>query len=77
VVSYLDGITSDSIALETQGVKIHGHRPEDYSHAMLQFFENPGLAQQMGQAARERAVSVFGLDRIVQQWAELFEKLAG
>ena len=49
--------------------------PESLADACLKLLENPPLARRLGEAGRERAVSVFSADRMAGEIAKLYERL--
>lgn len=50
-------------------------RPEPLAQAMLQIIDNPAAAETLGQAARQRAIARFSLDRCVDEHLNLFAEL--
>jgi len=42
-----------------------------------QWLDEPNLAKEIGQAGREKAIELFGIDTITEQWAEFFTSLGG
>ena len=76
VVSRLEGVTTDIISSEREGVLISGHNPQDYADAILYLLNNPARAHEMGQAARQRAVEEFSLKNTTYQYAQLYQNLS-
>ena len=77
VAARLEGITTDIIPSEREGMLINGHNPDDYAGALLQLLSDPGRARSMGRLARARAVSAFSLDLAETRYAQLYRRLAG
>lgn len=46
------------------------------AQAMEHLLTNPGLAQKMGQAGRERAIKLFSLEKMLDSYENLYQKLA-
>jgi glycosyltransferase involved in cell wall biosynthesis len=77
VVSRLEGVTTDIIKSEREGVLICGYSPEAYAAEVSRLLKDPAAAEAMGNMARSRVVSEFGMDRIVEHYAQLYRQLAG
>ena len=77
VVSRLEGVTTDIIRSDREGILIDGHDPDHYAQALLRLLEDPAQARVMGKAARERVEMEFGLERIAGRYAKLFRELCG
>ena len=77
VVSRLEGVTTDIIQSDREGILITGHNPSDYAEALLRLLRDPAMAKAMGNAACARAVSEFSLEHIVERYAQLYRELAG
>ena len=77
VVSRLEGVTTDIIRSDREGILITGHNPDDYAQALLRLLNNPAMAKAMGSEARARAVSAYSLEQIAQRYAQLYGELAG
>jgi glycosyltransferase involved in cell wall biosynthesis len=76
VVSRLEGITTDIIRSESEGILIRGHNHRDYAEALLQILQDPSSASSIGLAARERAKSVFDIEVVANSYVQLFERLS-
>ena len=77
VAARLEGVTTDMIRSEGEGVLITGHDPTTYAGTMLRLLKDPDTAGTMGIAARARAASEFNLETIGQRYAQLYRNLAG
>ena len=77
VTARLEGVTTDLIQLESEGVLIAGDDPNDYANALLQLLRDSTMAKDMGNCARVRAETEFSLELAVQRYAELYRGLAG
>ncbi len=51
--------------------------PNDLRSYCLKLLENPTLARQMGEAARQTILSKFGLDRFIENWNNLLYNTIG
>ena len=72
VTSRLDGITTDLISSDTEGILIDGYDMQDYADAIIKLVQNPGLAMEMGIAARARAVGHFNVEVTVSLYEQLY-----
>jgi glycosyltransferase involved in cell wall biosynthesis len=77
VVARLEGVTTDIIRSEDEGLLLTDHDPETYANALSRLLRNPALMNRMGNAARARATSQFDLDTVAQRFAQLYRELAG
>ncbi len=77
VVARLEGVTTDMIRSEGEGILITGHDPTTYAGALLKLLKDPDTARTMGNSARARAASEFNLEVIGQRYAQLYRELAG
>lgn len=77
VVARLEGVTTDLIHSESQGILIAGHDPNHYADALLRLLEDSTAANVMGNSAQVRAEREFSLELAAQRYAELYRKLAG
>jgi len=77
VVARLEGVTTDIIRSDREGILIEGHNPDDYAKAILRLLQDEVMARAMGNAARARTVEEFSLEQIVEHYAELYRELAG
>ena len=77
VVALIEGVTTDLISSEEEGVLISGHEPVEYARALMSLLDDPARSQRMGRRARSRAAAAFGLEAIVQRYAQLYRDLSG
>ena len=77
VASRLDGVTTDIIRSEGEGMLISGHDPNAYAGALMGLLKDPAKSGTMGNAARARIVSEFNLESTEQLYAQLYRHLAG
>jgi glycosyltransferase involved in cell wall biosynthesis len=49
---------------------------DGFARELLALAEDPALRERLGAAARARAVAVFGMDRMIAEFAALYEELA-
>ena len=76
VVARLDGVTTDLIRSDEEGVLISGHDPAEYARALLALLNDPAVAQRMGCGARAWAATAFDLEVTAQRFAELYRGLS-
>jgi glycosyltransferase involved in cell wall biosynthesis len=76
VVSRLEGITTDIVYSDYDGILIDGHQASDYAEALLLLLNRPERLKQLSASSRERAVSVFGMESALAAWTQLFENLS-
>ena len=76
VVSCLDGVTTDIISSNEVGTIIPGFLYPDYAGAITNILTHPEQAANMGKATRQRALSEFSLDSVVEKWLVLFNELS-
>jgi glycosyltransferase involved in cell wall biosynthesis len=66
---------------EACGVKVAARSPEqairDLAGALMRLYVGPGLRQQMGRAARQRAEEVYDWDRVTDRIVEAYEQALG
>ena len=77
VVSRLEGVTTDIIRSDREGILIDDHNPKHYAEAILRLLKNPDIANAMGETARKQAVAEFSLEYVVERHAQLYRELAG
>lgn len=77
VAARLEGVTTDLIRSEEEGILIDGYDPNDYADALLRLLNDSTTARVMGHCARVRAETEFSLELAVQRYAELYRELAG
>jgi glycosyltransferase involved in cell wall biosynthesis len=77
VVARLEGVTTDIIASESEGILIPGYSHRDYAEAIIELLTHPDQAAHMGQAARRRVLADFSLNGAMEKWLELFQGLSG
>ena len=77
VAARLEGITTDIIPSESEGMLIAGHDPNTYAAALLGLLRDPIKAGTMGKAARAQVVSQFNLEAVKRRYAQLYRELAG
>ena len=77
VVARLEGVTTDIIQSDREGILITDHIPSDYAGALLRLLRDPSMAKSMGNAARERVINEFSLEHVVERYAQLYRELAG
>ncbi len=74
LASDLEGVTTDLVENGVHGHLISGHDPEHYAVALTQMLGQPERLAAMAAAATCRAQS-YGIERIVQQYDQLFSRL--
>lgn len=77
VTARLEGVTTDLIQTEDEGLLLADHDPNKYCEALVRLLETPEKAKRMGRFARARALSDFNLEAIGQRYADLYRELAG
>ena len=75
VISRLEGITTDLVTTST-GIIVDGFDSQDYAAAMDAILAHPEKVEQMRQSARQRALTEFNLDGVVEKWLALMDNLA-
>jgi len=76
VTARLEGVTTDIIRSEREGLLISGHDPSAFAEALLRLLNDPGRARTMSRRARARAVSDFSLETTAQRYSQLYRRLA-
>ena len=59
------------------GLTVPRDDPEAMAAAAVRLLREPDRARRFGEAARERGLSTFSLDRYVDQYEALYRRLAG
>lgn len=77
VAGRLDGVTTDIVRSEAEGLLITGHDPSTYADALLSLLGDPVKARAIGNAARARVKSELSLEAIKGRYARLYRELAG
>jgi L-malate glycosyltransferase len=67
-VGGLQEIIEDNV----QGFLIEGRNPEDFARKCLKLYENVSLRNKMGSAARERVIKEFSLERMANEYYQLY-----
>jgi glycosyltransferase involved in cell wall biosynthesis len=75
VVARLEGVTTDIIQSDAEGLLIDGHNADDYAQALLRLLRDSVVTKAMGSAARARVVAEFRLGDTVERYAELYRRL--
>lgn len=75
VVTAVDG-NVDVVEDGKSGLLVPPKDPQVLAQGITTLLQAPSLRQAMGQAARERIVEAFNIDRMTQEWAELLWVLA-
>ncbi len=75
VASRVDGLP-EVVADGQTGLLVDKEDPTALARAIAQLLEDAGTAERMGQAARRRAQEVFGFDRQVDAYEDLYQRLA-
>jgi glycosyltransferase involved in cell wall biosynthesis len=75
VVSRIEGVTTDIIASEQEGMLVAAGDSEAYACRFLQLLDDTDLSRAIGRTARARVESEFDLEHVTQQHAELYRRL--
>ncbi len=75
VASHVDGLP-EVIADGQTGLLVDQGDPTALARAIAQLLEDAGTAERMGQAARRRAQELFGIERQVDAYEDLYQMLA-
>lgn len=70
------GGTVDVVIDGETGLLVPVRDDEALARALLRLASDPALRERLGLAARQRAATVFGMDRFVEETAALYEELA-
>jgi glycogen(starch) synthase len=65
----------ESVADGQSGLLVENENPQAFADAMLFLLDNPHLALEMGQQGRARARELFSLDRCVDDYEALYQRL--
>ena len=76
VVSDIPPLT-DIICPGTSGLAARRDDPQGFANAIMTLFRNPAYMQQMGAAARQRAVSEFSQSRMVEKTLQYYRDVVG
>ncbi len=76
IVATRAGGTSEAIVDGESGLLVPVGAEAEFSAALLRLATDPALCARLGNAARRRAATVFGMDRMVAEFAALYEELA-
>lgn len=77
VIATRVGGVSELVRDGIDGALINPAKPDELAEEIARLFGNPVLRHQMGVAARRRARSAFGLDRVTNQVNEIYLGLVG
>jgi glycosyltransferase involved in cell wall biosynthesis len=76
IVATAAGGSSEVVLAGESGLIVPVGDEDGFAREMLRLVQDPALRERLGAAARERAATVFGMDRFVAQTAALYEELA-
>jgi glycosyltransferase involved in cell wall biosynthesis len=76
IVATAAGGSAEVVMAGESGLLVPVGDEDGFAREMLRLVEDPALRERLGAAARERAATVFGMDRFVAQTAALYEELA-
>ncbi len=76
VVSRIEGITTDFLQTEAEGILVSGYDPDDYAAVLLRLLKEPDRAKAMGNAARSQAISEYSLEQVARRYAQLYESIS-
>lgn len=65
------------IAHESTGLLVPLRAPAEMAQAVKRLIDHPDLARQYGQAARERVLERYTIDRMLEETMQLYEQLMG
>ncbi len=68
-----EGGQADSVIHEKTGLVINADSPDEIAQAIVRLIENRGLAKQLGEAGRERAVEEFAWERVAAKAEKMLE----
>lgn len=68
---------SEIIEDGVQGYLIEDRDPKKFSGKCIKLFEDKKLLKKMSEAAREKVVQNFSVDKMIKQYYDLYEKLTG
>jgi glycosyltransferase involved in cell wall biosynthesis len=69
------GGTVEAVTDGVNGLLVPINDEAAFSAALLRLARDPALRTRLGEAAREKAATVFGMDRMVAEFAALYEEL--
>ena len=76
IVATAAGGTTEVVLAGESGLLVPVGDEDGFARELLRLAQDPVLRERLGAAARERAATVFGLDRFVAEMAALYEELA-
>jgi glycosyltransferase involved in cell wall biosynthesis len=76
IVATCAGGTGELVADGESGLLVAIDDQAALEAALLRLAQDPGLGARLGAAARQRAATVFGMDRMVAEFASMYEELA-
>ena len=76
IVATAAGGTPEVVLAGESGLIVPVGDEEGFERELLRLVGDPALRERLGAAARERAATVFGMDRFVAETAALYEELA-
>jgi glycosyltransferase involved in cell wall biosynthesis len=76
IVATCAGGTGELVADGESGLLVAIDDQAALEAALLRLAQDPGLGARLGAAARQRAANVFGMDRMVAEFAAMYEELA-
>jgi glycosyltransferase involved in cell wall biosynthesis len=59
------------------GFLIPGHDPEQFARSCLKLLSDPELLEQMGKAGQKKIAEKFSIQRMTEDYYQLYEKLSG
>jgi glycosyltransferase involved in cell wall biosynthesis len=75
VASQIYGI-SDTVVDGTTGLLVPARDVEGLTHALTRLINDPVLRQQLGQAARQRAIDAFSQKTLLKEWMDFYAQLS-
>ena len=75
VASQIYGI-SDTVVDGTTGLLVPARDVEGLTHALTRLINDPVLRQQLGQAARQRAIDAFSQKTFLKEWMDFYASIA-
>lgn len=76
VVARLEGVTTDIVPSQREGILISGYDSRDYARALLSLHANRTMTKNIRRAARAYVISEFNLESVTQNYGQLYRKLA-
>lgn len=77
VVATRAGALTEVVQDGATGILVDKEDATGMARAIVRLLERPEEARRMGHRARERALDVFGLDRCIDRYDELYRRLSG